>query len=243
MAFMNNLKIKLTLIFPFFLISCGVPGPGTTNVVNRYKDFDSAKAAFDKGVKREHEGKSLATIFDFKENSDFSDFSTTYYVRGLCTDKTKQVSYDDICENIIASSCLVFLSDEKTDICIEFINRCLTSYSSVHLDDVPYEKNLNGLSDEEHDKYVEYITISSILTENRKYEDGDTWPEDYSKFSVEKNEVDSVLKDRYKLLMCDGCKLPFGDILFSKRTSMENVLKYSTAITNFIVSKTSASSN
>ncbi len=229
---MKNMKKSLLLFSCLLLSSCN-QSPYTSNVVNRYKDFASAKKAFDQGVEHEFKGESVATIFDFKENKTFADFTFVYYVRGLCPDYDKQVSYDDICENIISDSALIFLSNENSDICIELINRCVASYSYIKLDGIPEEKD---------DAYRDYIKTVSIVTERREYEDGDYWPEDYSKFSIEKNEINTILKYRFEPLRCGSEGTAFGNILFSKRTSVQDVEKYSVAIRDFIVSKTNTAS-
>lgn len=71
---------KIDLIFMALesigLVSC-VASPGTTNCTNRYPDFSSYKAAFDKGVNKYSKSSGQkATAFDVASIKEFEGFSS-----------------------------------------------------------------------------------------------------------------------------------------------------------------------
>lgn len=226
------MKHRATLIslfcLPIILCSCeGKANIITTQAINRYYDFGQFKEAFDLGVKKK-DSKKIATTFNFREDPSFNDFTFVYYIFGFCSDEKKQTSFDDICENIEPSTAYSFLSNETTDICVRFSAEAnFSSYSSL---------KIAGYSDGIENYYSD---IQYLVTMDFSFDESQTrYPPAYSKFVYDKEETNALLKTRYKVLFSyDG--VYFGDILFSKRTSLENVNNYSNAIKNFIVSETS----
>lgn len=231
MVYMNSKKIKLIFLITPFLFSCNQPNVGTTSVINRYKDFMSMKEAFDKGVQRyKNNNICVATVFNPMDVDCFSDFNDAYYISGLCSDKKKQVPFDDICPNIYPCKAYIFLTSKDADLFVEFkFQDELISYLPTKLFD-SFEKDAA-----EYEEYIRYYNMFS--DEEVKF--GEEWydPEEFSNFTYYGEDSETYFKDRFKTIICGTKVTIFGNIVFSKRTSLENVEKYSTAIKDLIVSK------
>ncbi len=229
---MNSRKIiKLLLLIPPFLFSCNKLNGRTTSVINRYKDFTSMKEAFDKGIQKYKRNSScVATVFNPMDMDCFSDFNDTYYISGLCSDEKKQVPFDDICPNIYPCKAYIFLTSKDTDLFVEFkFKDELISYLPTKLFD-SFEKDTA--------EYEEYISYYHMLSdEEARF--GEDWhdPEEFSNFTYYGEDSEPYLKDRFKTIICGTKATIFGNIVFSKRTSLENVEKYSATIKNLIVSE------
>lgn len=228
-----NIDCKKVIIFTmsFLLLSCSKNYP-VCNVANRYKDFVSMKAAFDKGTKQYRKEDCIATVFDLKEITVFKDFEDSYYISGLCGDKNKQPNFDDICLNIIPARATIFLIGEGLDVFVTFKSSdTIVSYSSINFS--LFEDEDDELASREFDESTYMLKCDS--EDIKRY----YFPE-YRSFLYEKEETNASLRDRFRIMSSGKNQAIFGSIVFSKRASLENVEKYSTLIKDFIVTKTNS---
>lgn len=223
--------LLLLLAFGGSLSSCfALPmGPGTTDVTNRYPDFASMKKAFDRGVsKNKKNEKCIATVFDVSKIEGYRWSGSRFYISGLCADRKKQTDFDDICENIIPYHGEIYLWNEEFDVYVSFeMNEDIETYSSISFQEFQhmYDKGFNVFS-----------SVSSAITSDWEANEKDgQYPPELSKFRYEKSEVEeTILSDRFRLLSCEKEEISFATILFSKRTSIENVDAYSKAVQHFL---------
>ncbi len=229
---MNKKTLKTLFLVPLFLVSCGEDHRDIIDKTNRYKDFASMKEDFDKGVKNNFEKECVATVFNLKEDKMLSNLTDTYYIYGFRFNDDKTDGFDEICQNINPDQAYVFLLGENFDIFVSFkAKNAITSYSSIKLEDAPgkYSKDYADC-----DKYKNLLKgDASNIGEGKAY------PGEFLKFRYSETMIDTNFDNRFKLLTCGEEGTVFANILFSSRTSIENTVKYSSIIKDYIVSQTS----
>lgn len=226
----KNKTVLILLAFGGSLSSCfALPmGPGTTMVTNRYPDFASMKEAFDTGVsKNKKNEKCIATLFDVSKIEGYRWSGSRLYISGLCADRKKQTDFDDICKNIIPCFGEIYLWNEEFDVYVSFeMDEDIETYSSISFQEFKhiYDKGFDAFS-----------SVRAAITSNwEANEKNGQYPPELSKFRYEKSEEETILYDRFRVLSCEKGEISFATILFSKRTSIENVDNYSKAVQRFL---------
>ncbi len=210
--------ISLNLI----LTSCGTLG-GVFEKQNRYVNYDDCKVDFDKSVEENYKDKHIQyspKLFNFEKDKRFKDFGFIYYLNGICECRKGHDNPYINCTNLEGFAASIFLFNTTTDILITVPTEVeITNYTNV-----TFVKNFS----EDSDLYQDYKYFINNVLDN---ESSNLKPQELYKFQFKKEETEQFY-ERFFILTSNN--IPFQTILFSKSTSIENVILYKEAIRSFI---------
>ncbi len=216
------LMITNFIVLNLILTSCGTLG-GEFDKINRYVNYDDCRVDFDKSVERNFKDKHIQyspKSFNFEKDKIFMDFGFIYYLSGICDCRKGHENPYINCTNLGGAIASIFLFNATTDILITVPTEAkITNYTNVK-----FLKNL--FEDSDLDQEYKYF-IDTVLDN----ESSNLKPQELYKFQFKKEETEQFY-ERFFILTSNN--IPFQSILFSKSTSMENVILYKEAIRSFI---------